>query len=201
MAQDTRERLLDQAEALFAERGFYGVSIAAIANELALTKQALLHHFGSKEQLYGEVLKRISLRFAGLREQLADRDPVERLKAYCLSLLAKDELGPHATTVLMRELLDNKRRADTAGTWYLKGFLQNLIDQVKEIPLWQQAEDAQILAFVYQILGAINYYGISEPTLTGIFGSDFYQQLNANYPDQLMHLIDAGLAAGPPTGN
>ena len=90
------------------------------------------------------------------------------------------------------------RRADTAGTWYLKGFLQNLIDQVKDIPLWQHAEDAQILAFVYQILGAINYYGISEPTLTGIFGRDFYGELNANYPDQLVHLIDAGLAAGPP---
>ena len=55
MAQDTRERLLDQAEPLFAERGFYGVSIAAIASELGLTKQALLHHFGSKEKLYGEV--------------------------------------------------------------------------------------------------------------------------------------------------
>lgn len=81
---------------------------------------------------------------------------------------------------------------------YLKGFLQNLIDQVKDIPLWQQAEDAQILAFVYQILGAINYYGISESTLTGIFGRDFYGELNANYPYQLVHLIDAALAAGLP---
>lgn len=90
------------------------------------------------------------------------------------------------------------RRADTAGTWYLKGFLQNLIEQVKDIPLWQQAGEAEVLAFVYQISGAINYYGISEPTLTGIFGRDFYGELNANYPDQLVHLIDAGLAAGPP---
>ena len=60
MAQDTRERLLDQAESLFAERGFYGVSIAAIANELGLTKQALLHHFGSKGKRDGEGLKRVT---------------------------------------------------------------------------------------------------------------------------------------------
>ena len=197
MAQDTRERLLDQAEALFAERGFYGVSIAAIANELGLTKQALLHHFGSKEKLYGAVLKRISSRFMVLREQLSGDDPVKGLKAYFLALLKKDQLGVHATTVLMRELLDNKGRAETAGTWYLKGFLENLIDQVKDVPSWQDAGDAEILAFVYQILGAINYFGISQPTLKGIFGSDFYQRLDEKYPDQLLHLIDAGLAAGP----
>ncbi|MEL6665968.1 MAG: TetR/AcrR family transcriptional regulator [Pseudomonadota bacterium] len=201
MAQDTRERLLDQAEALFAERGFYGVSIAAIANELGLTKQALLHHFGSKEKLYGEVLKRISSRFMALRELRSGADPIQGLKVYFLALLKKDHLGQHATTVLMRELLDNKRRADTAGTWYLKGFLQDLIVQVKTVPSWQKAGDAEALAFIYQILGAINYFGISQPTLTGIFGPDFYCQLESNYPDQLMNLIEAGLAAGPPTGN
>ena len=59
MASDTRELFLDTAETLFAERGFYGVSIAAIAGELGLTKQALLHHFSSKEKLYGAVLERI----------------------------------------------------------------------------------------------------------------------------------------------
>lgn len=201
MAQDTRERLLDQAEALFAERGFYGVSIAAIASELGLTKQALLHHFGSKEKLYGEVLKRISSRFATLRERVSDPDPVQGLKAYFLALLKKDDLGQHATTVLMRELLDNKRRADTAGTWYLKGFLQTLIDQVKEVRSWQDASDAEVLVYVYQILGAINYFGISAPTLTGIFGAEFYGRLDENYPGQLVQLIEAGLAAGPPKGN
>ena len=39
---DTPEKLLLVAEALFSERGFYGVSIAAIASELGITKQALL---------------------------------------------------------------------------------------------------------------------------------------------------------------
>lgn len=200
MAQDTRERLLDQAEALFAERGFYGVSIAAIANELGLTKQALLHHFGSKEKLYGDVLKRISFRFEALRDELSEPDPVQGLKVYFLALLKKDQLGPRATTVLMRELLDNKRRADSAGTWYLKAFLENLIDQVRDVPSWRDAKETEVLAFVYQILGAINYFGISQPTLTGIFGQDVYSRLDANYPDQLMHLIELGLSAGPPPG-
>ncbi|MEL6753814.1 MAG: helix-turn-helix domain-containing protein, partial [Pseudomonadota bacterium] len=75
MASDTREQFLDTAEALFAERGFYGVSIAAIADELDLTKQALLHHFGTKEKLYGAVLQRISDEF---ERQLAGITETER---------------------------------------------------------------------------------------------------------------------------
>ena len=95
----------------------------------------------------------------------------------------------------MRELLDNRGRADTAGTWYLKGFLQDLIARVQKIPNWQTASDAEALAFIYQILGAINYFRISEPTLTGIFGQDDFGALEAAFPDQLDRLIRAGLNA------
>ncbi|MEL6861098.1 MAG: TetR/AcrR family transcriptional regulator [Pseudomonadota bacterium] len=197
MASDTREQLLDNAEALFAERGFYGASIAAIANELGLTKQALLHHFGSKEKLYGEVLKRISVRFDDLSkgEELAAFDPIASLQAYLLQLHNPTTLSPNATRLLMRELLDNKRRVDTAGTWYLKAFLEGLIAKVKAIPNWHNATDAEALAVVYQLLGAINYYGVSTPTLTGIFGEDGYAALDQAFPKQLKRLINAALTA------
>ena len=68
MQTDTKHRLLNMSEALFAERGFYGVSIAAIAKEMGFSKQALLHHYPTKEKLYGAVLQRISDDF--LEQQL-----------------------------------------------------------------------------------------------------------------------------------
>lgn len=197
MAQDTRERLLDQAEPLFAERGFYGVSIAAIASELGLTKQALLHHFGSKEKLYGEVLKRISARFEALETASAGSDPVERLIAYLLALHSHDRFSTDATRILMRELLDNKRRADTAGTWYLKPFLEQLIAMVQAIPNWRSASESEALAMVYQLLGSINYFGISQPTLTGIFGEPGYKALKSAFPTQLERLIRSAIASRP----
>lgn len=197
MAQDTRERLLDQAEPLFAERGFYGVSIAAIANELGLTKQALLHHFGSKEKLYGEVLKRISIRFEEMDATPVPSDPADRLTQFLLSLHTQDGINTDATRILMRELLDNKRRADTAGAWYLKPFLEQLITMVQAIPNWQSASDAEALAMVYQLLGSINYFGISQPTLTGIFGEPGYDALEVAYPNQLNRLIRSAIASRP----
>jgi len=197
MANDTREQFLDQAEALFAERGFYGVSIAAIASELGLTKQALLHHFGSKEKVYGEVLRRISETFQAGIDATQDKaeGPSERLKHYLLQIHSPSEENANRTRLLMRELLDNKRRVDTAGTWYLKPFLEQLILMVKAVPNWKDASDAEALAMVYQLLGAINYFGISQPTLTGIFGPALFADMKRNFPTQLEQLINAALRA------
>lgn len=199
MASDTREQFLDTAEALFAERGFYGVSIAAIADQLGLTKQALLHHFGSKEKLYGEVLRRISSRFDGIKTEPAatPEEATFALKTFLLQLRRSREEGTERTRLLMRELLDNKRRADAAGTWYLKPFLERLVAMVKATPNWRDASEAEALALVYQLLGAMNYYDISEPTLTGIFGSKAYAELDAVFPQQFERLIDAALASRP----
>ncbi|MEO1323044.1 MAG: TetR/AcrR family transcriptional regulator [Pseudomonadota bacterium] len=199
MATDTRAQFLDCAEMLFSERGFYGVSIAAIANELGLTKQALLHHFGSKEKLYGEVLKRISDQFSEIEADITrdETDPAQRLKTYLLRLHVPFSRGAAPTRLLMREVLDNKRRADTAGTWYLKPFLDRLTAMVQEIPQWQSVSAVDAFTMVYQLLGAINYFGISEPTLQGIYGAKAYANIEQGFPAQLEHLIDVVIAAGP----
>ncbi len=194
MTKDTRVQFLDEAERLFAERGFYGVSIAAIADELDLTKQALLHHFGSKEKMYAEVLRRISERFEALADESNSiEDPEERLKSYLVRIHVYTTAHTDQTRLLMRELLDNKRRADSAGTWYLKPFLQRLIAMVQAIPTWQSAKDAEALALVYQLLGAINYYSISEPTLKNIFGTATLSDLKQEFAPQLAKMINAAL--------
>lgn len=195
MATDTRQQFLDTAELLFAERGFYGVSIAAIADELGLTKQALLHHFSSKEKLYGEVLHRISERFEAIDQTpgASSGVPVEQFQSYLMRLQVIAQERPEQTRLLMRELLDNRRRADTAGTWYLKPFLERLITMVQTIPNWQSASAAEALVMIYQLLGAINYFGISGPTLSGIFGEATSEELQSGFDDQFARLIVAAI--------
>ncbi len=198
MTTSTREQFLDQAEILFAERGFYGVSIAAIADELGLTKQALLHHFGSKEKIYGEVLKRISDQFAALQPTDTSEEPQAQFLAYLLNLHTTTRNQPERTALLIRELLDNRQRAEAAGTWYLRSFLERLVLMLKETPAWQSATNAEALAAVYQLLGAINYYSISEPTLTGIVGKKSYRDLDRAFSPQLEDLIRSIVSTGQP---
>jgi TetR/AcrR family transcriptional regulator len=55
----TREAILDAAEAVFAQHGFDGARIDAIANASGYNTGLLFRYFGDKLGLYAEVLKRV----------------------------------------------------------------------------------------------------------------------------------------------
>jgi AcrR family transcriptional regulator len=199
MTTTTRSQLLTTARSLFAERGFDGVSIAQIATELSVTKQALLHHFGSKEKLYGEVLRGISEEFEVQRKalKLDGLEPKAALSLYLLSMLPHNAAETERTRLLMRELLDNQRRAESAKNWYLADFLDGLIGMVLALPGWGQARPMQALALAYQLLGAINYYAVSGPTLGAIFGEKDAERLAQEFRPQLEALLDTALSQSP----
>ena len=198
MHADTRQRLLDIAEQLFAERGFYGVSIAAIASEVGFTKQGLLHYFNSKEKLYGAILQRISDDFQDhQREALqASEDPAERLEKFYAALAEPTETNVQRTRLLMRELLDNNERAAKAENWYLRPFLDRLISMVKDVNKSEKLSDAEALAYGYQLLGAVNYFLISTSTLKAMYGAKFIEAISTDFIKNLNRLINQGLNSG-----
>lgn len=55
---ETRERILDAASTLFAESGFRGTSMVAVAQEAGLSQTGVAHHYASKEALLAAVLER-----------------------------------------------------------------------------------------------------------------------------------------------
>lgn len=53
----TRDRLLDEAEDLFAQRGFHAVSVREITKAAQSNLAAVNYHFGNKQNLYLEVFR------------------------------------------------------------------------------------------------------------------------------------------------
>ncbi|MGD2137804.1 MAG: TetR/AcrR family transcriptional regulator [Gammaproteobacteria bacterium] len=58
--EDTRERILDSAQALILKRGFAGVSVEQLIGRLGLTKGAFFHHFKSKRDLARALIRRFA---------------------------------------------------------------------------------------------------------------------------------------------
>lgn len=54
----TKEKILDVAEELFAERGFSATSLRAITSAAGVNLAAVNYHFGSKEELFHAVFAR-----------------------------------------------------------------------------------------------------------------------------------------------
>jgi AcrR family transcriptional regulator len=167
-----RERMLEVAYELFSERGFEGVSLADIATELGLTKQAVIYHFKTKRALYGEVLTALAGRYEQLPlavKHLSENSDEQWRRLMAAIWMHTSDRNADAA-LIARELLDNRGRAVTARQWYLRNFL----DLCVEIYGSTTKGGAQPLPMqrleVYRELGAVSYLAISETTLTAIWG-------------------------------
>ncbi len=193
MHDDTREQLLESATNLFAARGFYGASLASIADELGLTKQALLHHFGRKEKLYAEILSRISDRMLGCVEAARDdhEEPAEQLLAALLSVYELSLEAPHETRIIVRELLDSERRASEVHSWYLRPFLDSLVQITRAITAKKTLSQTDALARLYPILGAMSYFIVSDVVLQQMYGKANYARMQRRYPEEINKQVRA----------
>ena len=191
MGNETKIKLIKDAKNLFAKRGFYGVSLASIAEKTGVTKQALLHYFKNKENLYGEVLNDISDSYNSIviSSINSTKDPKLQLIHIFDSLLKRSLAEKEETMLLMREILDNKDRSDTSQKWYLKDFLKSLTLILSKTPNWKNASEAELLSSIYMLLGSIEYSVISEPTLNSIYGKKTYSSFINNFPQSLRNIV------------
>src|SRR5262245_60024353 len=117
---ETRARVLRAATELFAERGFHGTKVRDIAARAGANVAAGHYHFGSKRDLYGEVMRvcfadvRAMLSRGGVQTDAAALDRMarpaleallERRMALMLGYLVGPPPSAHGT-LMLREMLD-----------------------------------------------------------------------------------------------
>lgn len=99
-------RILAEAEMLFAERGFDGVSINEVALAAGVCKANVFHHFATKQELYERVLTQACDSFGRSLDalELKEQGLAARLRHLVEWHNAFLHQRPHGTRLILREL-------------------------------------------------------------------------------------------------
>ena len=95
MAENTKERIMETALELFAEKGYLGTSMNDIAKQLGFTKAALYKQYTSKQEILNRIVERMNetdyerakqfeMPEGNLTEIVAayQKTPIEKVRAY-----------------------------------------------------------------------------------------------------------------------
>ena len=101
-----QETILAEAERQFARFGFEGVSLDSIAAALDLSRQNLLYHWPSKEDLYRAVLDSVMGEWMANMTAVAEADePEAAIQTYVAVKLRFSRERPSGNAVFTREIM------------------------------------------------------------------------------------------------
>jgi AcrR family transcriptional regulator len=150
--EDKRAAILEAARAVFAERGYDGASVRAIAAAAGVDSALVHHYFGTKEHLFVETMRlpidpavEIPQLLEGSRARLG-----ERIVRFFLSVW-ESEQGRTAILSLLRSAVTNEQAAVMLRQFVTRAFLKPLAVAVGP------ADDADLRAAMVgsQLIGLV----------------------------------------------
>lgn len=207
-APDTRDRILDTAERLFAAHGFDGTSLRQITEAAEVNLAAVNYHFGSKEELYTQVFVRRIVPINARRMEMLD------------TAVAQAASGP----VSLRAIFDSFARPVFELADRAPGFLRLLARNVGAPPAFMTSViEAQFRPLITRYVGLLQLALPHLPPKTVFWRMHFMvgatlhcashhftiDQMSGglchthDVEEMLQHLADFAVAGigGPPRGN
>src|SRR5438094_5907857 len=116
-AAATRDALLAAGAELFAERGYDGVPVAAIAQKAAVNKAMINYHFGGKRNLYLAIVSATFGEMVASVERLAASPrPAPEVLRELIAVVGEiaTRRHPHFCSMMLREVLAGGKHLDPA---------------------------------------------------------------------------------------
>lgn len=171
---DTRQRLLDAAGEIFAERGFHDATIREICQRAGANVAAVNYHFRDKEGLYSAVLKYAQDQAMARRPidpAAASGDPRAALHAFVRAFMLRIyDAGRHAWhgRLLAREMVEPTGALDVLVEQNIRpqaAVLQEIVGAL----LGPGATAEQVRACAVSIVGQCLYYHNCRPVIERLF--------------------------------
>jgi TetR/AcrR family transcriptional regulator, fatty acid metabolism regulator protein len=129
-----KDRIMDVALRIFAEKGFQNATISEISKEAGCSEATIYEYFGTKEDLLFAIPEKIS------RESIQETDRAltyikgaeGRMRALLLAYVRLYQSNPHYSALVLLQLMNNKRFRQTPAHTAIRQSARRLLDCVKE---------------------------------------------------------------------
>lgn len=210
-APSTRERLLREAEILFARKGYHAVSVREITDAAGCNLASVNYHFGNKESLYIEVFRSLWMeRAAVIRkrfEEKAGSGGAESMETVVRSLAEAFLEGPltdeerllHAQLVI-REIIQPTEAFQVIFQFAMKPFLTNIAGRLRPfLPAGMSEED--LLLHVFSVFSMVLYFNFARTAVSQLadkpYDPDFIRTLISHIVRFSLHGLGPEKPEGP----
>jgi len=173
--EQTRATILNAAEDEFADHGFHGTRMVAIAKRAGVTHGLLHYYFDSKDRLYEEAVGRLFGRHQELFAQLAAGGNALTARALILESFDLFWEHPNQVRIMLWEMASGEDRVERA----MKGFYDTMGEAFAGLmadapPLCEPGRDPRDV--YVSILGALVVYFFRDPTIKQLFGEERFTE-------------------------
>lgn len=202
----TKERLLDEAEALFAEKGYNAVSVREIIAAANCNLGAINYYFGTKKNLYLEVFRlrwipRTRLQHEYFWALLADQQPLS-LNAVVRSLAQtflegplRDEETLKHHQLISREMDRPSEAADMVQEQVMKSFFTKL-EEIMRPFLAEKLTAEEVMLNVMSIFALALHFQIAREGISRMTGQPYDAALKAKLVEHIVRFSLTGLGQG-----
>jgi AcrR family transcriptional regulator len=198
LTDTTRERIVEAAGRMFAERGFEGTTVRDICQRAEANIAAVNYYFGDKQRLYVEAVIRAH-RWRMERATLPvwdEHTPAEeKLADFISTFLRRIRTGPENTwhtRLIMREMMNpHEACAELVQSSIRPQFeiLQRILREL--LPAETSKEALQLIAF--SVVGQCLFYHFADPVIRNLLSRKEYESYDV---DKLAeHIREFSLAA------
>lgn len=194
----TREQLLAAASTVFAEGGFRQATVRDICRRAGANVAAVNYHFGGKEELYAEVLRRnfrtALQRFPAQGEVPRDADPCERLRGFVRSFVRRIFVtGPDSChgRLLAREMVDPTPALDALVATEIRALVDCATGIVREL-LGPGLDEDGVRMTMASVVSQIVFYQHCQPVIRRMFPDLAFGE--AELEDLAEHITEFSLA-------
>lgn len=181
-SENPRERLLEAAGEIFAEKGFKGTTVREIIDRAGVNIAAVNYYFRDKERLYIESVKHAA---CSEPEDMrldwpADTPPAVKLRDFIRLHLLKfldPSRSPWLARLIMRELTQPSAACAELVREYIEPRSKVLLGILREL-LPPGTPQRKVFMTAFSVVGQCHFYCSHKPIIRLLIGEDEYQRLD-----------------------